>query len=47
MCRVCFLDFMCPLSAVLTFRFGSVPPVRRHDKLTLAPLAAFVGAALY
>jgi hypothetical protein len=26
---------------------GSVPPVRHHDKLTLAPLPASVGAAAY
>ena len=27
--------------------FGSVPPVRHHDKLTLAPLPASIGAAVY
>jgi len=26
---------------------GSVPPVRHHDKLTLAPLFASVGAGAY
>lgn len=45
--RVCCLNLVRPLSAVTTIRFGSVPPVRHHDKLTLAPLAASVAAAVY
>src|SRR5262245_37663451 len=32
---------------VVTGRFGSVPPVHHHDKLTLAPLPASVSAAAY